>query len=165
MYENGIYRDLTAEELAARQAAAEAAALWERSRPLTESELSRLFLQQNIQAVITDDATASRAVEFHPVLKQDASLVAAGTRINWKGTLKRAAVALWDTPENTPDNAPGLWEDIGYREGFRVIPETITPGTAFARGEYGWWGTDLYRSLLEANVYTPEAYPAGWEAV
>lgn len=55
-------------------------------------------------------------------------------------TLKRAAVDLWDNEANTPDAAPTLWEDIDYRDGIRVIPETITVGLAFAKGEKGWWG-------------------------
>lgn len=112
-----------------------------------------------------DDASASNAAELFPVLKQDGSLVPAGTRINWHGIIKRAASDLWDTADNTPDNAPTLWEDIDYREGYRIIPDTITAGTAFAKGECGWWGDTLYRSLIDANVYTPEAYPAGWEVV
>lgn len=112
-----------------------------------------------------DDASASNAAELFPVLTGDGSLVPAGTRINWHGTIKRAAADLWDTAENTPDNAPTLWEDIAYREGYRIIPATITAGTAFAKDECGWWGDTLYRSLIAANVYTPEAYPAGWEVV
>lgn len=111
------------------------------------------------------DAVASTAVSVFPRLKEDSSLVSAGTRINWNGTLKRAAVDLWDTAENNPDNAPDLWEDISYREGHRIIPETITAGTAFAMDEYGWWGDTLYRSKLAANTYTPKQYPDGWEAV
>lgn len=53
-------------------------------------------------------------------------LIKAGTRINWQGTVKRAASDLWDTPQNTPDAAPALWEDIQYKQGYRIIPETIT---------------------------------------
>lgn len=101
--------------------------------------------------------------ELSPKLKQDGSLVKSGTRINWNGKLKRAAVDLWDTQANNPDNAPTLWEDIAYRDGHRIIPATITAGTAFALDECGWWGDTLYRSKLAANVYTPEQYPAGWE--
>lgn len=112
-----------------------------------------------------DDASASNAAELFPVLTGDGSLVPVGTRINWHGTIKRAAADLWDTEANTPDNAPALWEDIAYREGYRIIPATITAGTAFAKDECGWWGETLYRSLIAANVYTPEAYPAGWEVV
>ena len=119
-----------------------------------------------VQAVASlDDKTASTAWMLFPRLKQDGALVKAGTRINWNGTLKRAAVDLWDTEANNPDNAPTLWEDIAYRDGFRVIPQTITAGTAFALDECGWCGDILYRSTISANVWTPEQYPAGWKAV
>lgn len=109
-----------------------------------------------------DDKDASTAPELFPQLKGDGSLVKSGTRICWQGGIKRAAVDLWDTAENTPELAPTLWEDISYRQGYRIIPETITAGLAFAKGEKGWWGDELYESLLEANVWTPEANPSGW---
>lgn len=159
IWENGIIRDMTAEEMAAMHKAV----LAEKSRPLTESEISRLFITQNIQTIITDDATASRAVEFHPEMKYDGSLIAAGTRIKWNGKLKRASVDIWDTPENNPDNAPTIWEDIAYRDGFRIIPEVITATLAFSENECGWWGDTLYRSKVNGNVYTPTVYPANWE--
>lgn len=111
------------------------------------------------------DADASTAAELFPRLKQDGSLVSAGTRINWYGKVKRAAVDLWDTAENTPDAAPTLWEDIGYRDGIRIIPGTITAGTAFSKDELGWWGDVLYKSKLDANVWTPDQNAAGWEKV
>ena len=90
-------------------------------------------------AVSLDDKTASEAAMLFPKLKQDGALVTVGTRINHNGTIKRAAVDLWDTPENNPDNAPSLWEDISYMDGYRIIPETITAGAAFAQDECGWW--------------------------
>ena len=116
-------------------------------------------------AVSLDDKTASEAAMLFPKLKQDGALVTVGTRINHNGTIKRAAADLWDTPENNPDNAPSLWEDISYKDGYRIIPETITAGAAFAQDECGWWKGILYRSLIPANVYTPEQYAAGWEVV
>lgn len=113
-------------------------------------------------AMLTD-AQASTVIPLYPGLAEDGSLITAGTRINWHGQLKRAAVDLWDTETNNPDNAPTLWEDVNYRDGYRVIPEVITAGLAFAKGEIGWWGDVLYQSLMDANVYTPEQYAAGWE--
>lgn len=111
-----------------------------------------------------DDQSASGAPALFPALNQNGALISAGTRINWGGTVKRAAVDLWDTAENTPDAAPNLWEDLEYRDGVRIIPAVITVGKAFARDELGWWGDTLYRSKVDANVYTPEQYPANWEA-
>ena len=130
---------------------------------ITKAEKLRSLIEQ--ASVNLPDKEASEGVELFPQLKQDNSLISAGTRINWNGTLKRAAVDLWDTESNNPDNAPSLWEDIAYREGYRIIPETITAGTAFAKNELGWWGEDLYKSLIDANVYTPDQYSAGWELV
>lgn len=164
-YVNGKYIELTPEEITAMQKEAERAELAEKSRPLTADEISRLFIMQNINTVITDDATASRAVEFHPEMKYDGSLIPAKTRINWHGKLKRASVDIWDTESNNPDNAPTLWEDISYKDGFRIIPEVITATLAFAEGECGWWEDKLYRSVVNGNVYTPAVYPANWEPV
>lgn len=132
---------------------------------MTRDEALRLRAIVEQAAASLDDQTASEGAALFPRLKGDGSLVSAGTRICWNGVIKRAAVDLWDTDANSPDNAPTLWEDIAYRQGWRIIPATITSGSAFAQGECGWWGDVLYRSTIASNVWTPEQYPAGWEAV
>lgn len=113
-------------------------------------------------AMEMDDVSASGLPEMFPGLKEDGSLVKAGTRINWKGKLKKAAVDLWDTAENNPDNAPELWESLSYTNGYRDIPEVITVVLAFAKGEEGWWKGVIYESLYDSNVWNPEQFPAGW---
>lgn len=124
-----------------------------------------IYLRSMVEQAVTslDDQTASTAVILCRKMHYDGSLIPAKTRINWQGKLKRASVDLWDTEANDPDHAPTLWEDIAYREGYRIIPGTITVTTAFAEGECGWWGDTLYRSRGNGNVYTPEAYPDNWE--
>lgn len=112
-----------------------------------------------------DDKTASEAPTLFPKLKTNNALISAGTRINWNGTVKRAAVDLWDTEANNPDNAPSLWEDIRFKDGIRIIPETITAGTAFSMGEQGYWKDVLYESTLANNVWTPEQNLSGWKVV
>lgn len=126
-----------------------------------------IYLRSIVEQAVTslDDKTASTVATLFPRLKSDGSLISAGTRINWNGIVKKAAVDLWDTAENNPDNAPSLWQDIEYKEGYRIIPDTLTVTTAFAKGECGWWNDVLYRSLMDANVYTPAVYPQGWEEV
>ena len=126
-----------------------------------------IYLRSIVEQVSAslDDKTASTAALLFPRLKADGSLVSAGTRINWNGTIKKASVDLWDTADNNPDNAPSLWENIAYKDGYRMIPDTLTVTTAFAKGECGWWDGTLHRSLLDSNVYTPAVYPQGWEIV
>ena len=112
-----------------------------------------------------DDKTASQTPELFGKLNYNSELIKVGTRINWRGVLKRAAVDIWDREENDPDHAPQLWEDILYKNGIRIIPDVITAGTAFQKDEFGYWGNDLYKSLIDNNVWTPDAYPSGWELI
>lgn len=124
---------------------------------------SRIHTVISAGRALLDDQTASIAPEVYDEMAYTGELIEHGTRINWNGTLKRAAVDIWDLEINNPDNAPTLWEDIAYKGGIRIIPEVITAGTAFAEGEQGWWGDALYESVIDNNVWTPEQYPAGWE--
>lgn len=126
-----------------------------------------IYLRSVVEQAATslDNKTASTAATLFPRLKQNGELVKAGMRINWKGIVKKAAVDLWDTAENNPDNAPTLWADIDYREGYRIIPDVITVSEAFSEGELGWWADVLYKSIVDNNVYTPEQYPDNWEKV
>lgn len=117
-------------------------------------------------AASLSDKEASTVPGLSPCLRQDGKLIRAGSRINWKGHLKRAAADLWDTEENNPENAPNLWEDVSYIDGIRMIPEIITAGLAFAAGELGWWNGEVYKNVLgTVNTYNPDVYPEGWKKV
>lgn len=119
-------------------------------------------------AISLPDKEASEGAELFPRLTGDGSLVKVGTRINWGGTVKKAAVDLWDTVENDPDHAPVLWADVDYVEGVRKIPVTesgIFDATlAFAEGEDGYSTVDgmIYTSKVNGNVYTPQLVPTNW---
>ena len=130
-------------------------------RTAEEARAWRAQLEKALPAV--PDKDASGCVDLYPTLKQDGKLIRAGTRINWGGWLKQATVDLWDTEENDPDHAPTLWAKILYKDGVRVIPDVISAAEAFALDELGWWNGAIYKSLIAANVYTPDAYPHGWE--
>lgn len=131
---------------------------------LTPQEVAERIAATSILRDGASDADASKCAGVYPSLKGDGSLVEGGTRINHGGKLYRARVDLWDSAENAPESAPALWEEIMYKKGIRIIPETITAEHPFLKGERGWWNDVLYESILEtANTYTPTAYPAGWK--
>ena len=67
--ENGIYRDLTSEEIAEMEKQANLAAIAERSRPLTEAEVSRMLITQQINTLTVDDNTALRMKQFYPTFE------------------------------------------------------------------------------------------------
>ena len=129
---------------------------------MTRSEAQKLIADIVKLRESVTDAQASLAVSVYPTLKQDGSLIKFGTRINHNGTIIRAAVDLYDTETNSPENAPTLWETLNYKEGYRIIPEVITVGTAFSKDELGWWNDELYKSLVDSNVYTPDQYAPYW---
>lgn len=63
---NQSVADMTFDEIDAMQAEAAKAALMERTNPLTESEVSRLIIRQQINTLEVDDQTALRMTEFYP---------------------------------------------------------------------------------------------------
>ena len=129
---------------------------------MTRSEAQKLVADIVKLREAATDAQASLTVSVYPTLKQDSSLIKSGTRINHNGMIIRAAVDLYDTETNSPENAPTLWEALNYKDGYRIIPEVITVGTAFSKGELGWWNDELYKSLVDSNVYTPAQYAPNW---
>lgn len=70
IYDNGIYRELTPEEIAAMQDAAARAEAEERHRPMTESEVNAIFIRQQINTLSVDDDTAFRMKSFYPSFAQ-----------------------------------------------------------------------------------------------
>lgn len=133
----------------------------------TKAEAIAFRKQIEAAALNLDDKAASMSADFYSDMTYTGKLIEAGTRINHNGILYKAAVALWDTEANNPDNAPTLWGKLQYHNGIRIIPEVITVTTAFALNELGYWETDgkTYKSRRDANVHTPAAYPDGWEVV
>ena len=67
----------------------------------------------------------------------------------------------------TPDAVPALYVEVAPEGQYREIKDGMLSTEAFAKGEIGWYKTkdNLYESLIEANTYTPDSYPAGWQKV
>lgn len=83
----------------------------------------------------------------------------------YKGELYKCRQTHNTQPDWKPDTTEALFSKLMFRDGIRIIPEVITTGDMFAKDELGWWGDKKYKSLMDANVYTPEQYAAGWEIV
>ena len=64
----------------------------------------------------------------------------------------------------TPDTATSLYKKIGVTEG--GYPEWVQPlgaTDAYNKGDIVSYNGKLYRSTVDGNVWSPDAYPAGWE--
>lgn len=68
--------------------------------------------------------------------------------------------------EWTPDTAASLYKKIGVTES--GIPEWVQPvgaTDAYGKGDVVMYNGKKYESLIDANVWSPDAYPAGWKLV
>lgn len=66
IYENGVVREMTAEEIAAMEDAAAHAAAEEKRRPLSLAEVQEMMVRAQINTLAVDDATALRMVAYYP---------------------------------------------------------------------------------------------------
>ena len=63
-----------------------------------------------------------------------------------------------------PDVAASLYVAIGLDEkGYPVWSQPTGAHDAYNTGDIVDYNGTLYKSLIDGNVYSPEAYPAGWE--
>ncbi len=64
----------------------------------------------------------------------------------------------------TPDTVPALYTPIGLtEEGYPVWSQPTGGHDAYNIGDIVDYKGTLYKSLIDGNTYSPEAYPQGWE--
>lgn len=87
--------------------------------------------------------------------------VAAGERLWYDGKLYKVVQAHTAAAEWTPDATPALYTEVSVEE----WPEWRQPTgaqDAYNTGDKVTYNGHRYTSLIDGNVYSPEAYPAGW---
>lgn len=63
----------------------------------------------------------------------------------------------------TPDVVPSLFAAVGLDEqGYPVWSQPTGAHDAYNKGDIVDYNGTLYQSLIDGNVYSPDAYPAGW---
>lgn len=90
--ENGITRDMTAEEIAAMEDAAAHAAAEEKHRPLSLAEVQEMMVRAQINTLAVDDATALRMVAYYPDWTAGTAY-AVGDRLVYNGDLYKVLQA------------------------------------------------------------------------
>lgn len=108
---NGIVRDMTPGEIADMQKQSAILEAQEAARPMTESEVVRMLITAQVNALDVDDNTALRMVSFYPEWASG-STYAAGFKAQYGGGLWRCLQAHTSQTGWEPENAPALWEQI-----------------------------------------------------
>lgn len=133
--------EITAEEYESEMAnaqkrAEEQAVISERTRPLTESEVTRLLISQQINTISVDDNTALRMREFYPEW-ESGQAYPAGHKVQrgvklWRCLQAHTAQAGWE-----PENAASLWTEIcETHAGTLTDPIPYSGNMALESGKY-----------------------------
>lgn len=66
----------------------------------------------------------------------------------------------------TPDVSSSLWKSLSVNEnGISEWSQPISSVDAYNTGDEVMYNGVHYRSKIDNNVWSPEAYPTGWEVV
>lgn len=151
IYENGSYRNMTAEEIAAVQEAQAAFEAAERTRPLTESEVSRMLIAQQINTLTVDDNTALRMTEFYPEWAADTEYTIE-YKVQRNGKLWRCIQAHTSQAGWEPENAASLWTEIcESHAGTLEDPIPYSGNMALESGKYYSQDNKVYRCIRDTG--------------
>ena len=148
---NGKYVELTSEEIAEMQEAQAAFEAYERTRPLTESEVSRMLITQQINTLTVDDNTALRMVEFYPEWAENTEYTI-GYKVQRNGKLWRCRQAHASQAGWEPENAASLWTEIcESHAGTLEDPIPYSGNMALESGKYYMQDGKIYRCTRDTG--------------
>ena len=129
----------------------------EARRPLTESEVSRLLIAQQINTLTVDDQTALRMLEFYPAWVAGVAY-SAGYKVQHGGRLWRCRQAHTSQEEWEPENVPALWEEIcETHDGSLYDPIPYEGSMALENGKY--YSQDGVTYLCNRDTVNPVYNP------
>lgn len=114
-----------------------------------------------------DEETALNFVELFPAWNGDNSSYAVGDRVRFNGELYKVLQAHTAQTAWTPEAAVSLFARVlpgqdGTEIGDWVQPNATNP---YSKGDKVRFEGKIYESLIDGNVWSPSAYPAGWQEV
>lgn len=99
IFENGVYRDTTPDEIAELEEAKLRYEAAEKHRPLTVGEVGAMFIKQQINALTVDDQTALRMIAFYPDWETDKAYAAGDKLVSggklWKVLQAHTSQSTW----------------------------------------------------------------------
>ena len=114
-----------------------------------------------------EDTDALDAVELFPLWAVGVAY-SVGERVQYDGKLYRVVQAHTSQADWTPPLVPALFTEVAKPGEIPVWKQPTGAQDAYNKGDKVHYPTaddPVYESLIDANVYSPEAYPAGWKLV
>lgn len=118
-------------------------------------------------AVSLPDEDALDGVELFPAWAAGA-VYTADVRVRYGDTLYRCVQAHTSQTGWEPDKTPALWTEVAKPGEIPVWKQPTGAQDAYNKGDkvhYPDKDGPVYESLIDGNVWSPEAYPAGWKEI
>lgn len=91
---------------------------------------------------------------------------AVGDRVCYNDVLYRVLIAHDAQEAWNPEDAPSLFARVLIPDP-EIIPDWEQPGAtnAYMTGDKVRYNGKVYESLIDNNIWSPDAYPAGWQEI
>ena len=139
------------------------------AKPLTKEE--QLENQKNLALTFFAETLSDAQALQVPMLFDDFDgngvAYEVGKRVLYNDILYKVIQAHTSQADWTPVAAPSLFAKVINETIDGSIPEFEQPDSTnpYMKGDKVIFNGKVYESLIDNNVYSPEAYPAGWKEV
>ena len=132
-----------------------------KSKEESLNKIGKLFANQ-----VVDDAVALSIQEFYDVWTVGVSYEA-GRYLLYKGVLYKVLQAHTSQDTWTPDVTASLYAKVLIDPTGETILDWEQPNSTnpYMKGDKVRFEGKIYESLIDNNVWSPTAYPAGWKIV
>ena len=116
-------------------------------------------------ALFLDDEDALEAVQLFPNWAAQTSYLK-DDKVRYENVLYKCLQAHTSQSAWTPIAAPSLWAKVLIPDE-NTIPEWEQPDStnAYMTGDKVMYEGHIYESLIDNNIWSPAAYPAGWKEI
>ena len=144
IYENGVIREMTAEEEAQYNEMAAREASEAKHRPISESEVMSMLIKEQINTLSVDDATAVRMTVFYPEWEKGKQYTV-GYKVQYLGKLYKVIQAHTSQDTWTPDITASLYTRIDeVHDGTKYDPIPYEGNMTLYNGKYYCQGGVTY---------------------
>ena len=133
---------------------------------MTLLELARKLRPYIEKAALSlSDEDALEAVQLFPNWNPEAAYLV-DDKVNYEGILYRCLQSHAAQEGWNPIAAPSLWAKVLIPDE-NVIPEWEQPDSTnpYMKGDRVSYEGKVYESAIDNNIWSPAAYPAGWQEI
>ena len=134
---------------------------------MTLLELARKLRPYIEKAALSlSDEDALEAVDLFPNWNKDHGEYLKDDKVKFEGVLYRCLQAHHSQEMWYPTAAPSLWAKVLIPDE-NVIPEWEQPDSTnpYMKGDKVSFNGQVYESLIDNNIWSPAAYPGGWQEI